>query len=111
MSVLPKQLVAGVQLTGVAASYYTSPTSTKTTIKSASITNTTAGVVAVTVYRVPSGGSATAGNTVISARNIAVNETYNCPELINKVLEAGDSLYALGLNLSLDVSGAQMVVN
>lgn len=67
--------------------------------------------MALTVYRVPSGGTANAGNTVISARNIAVNETYNCPELINKALQAGDSIYAIGNGLSFDVSGAEMVLN
>jgi hypothetical protein len=110
MTVTPKVLVAGVALTGSVATYYTTPAGKTTTVKSASVTNTTAGVVAVTVNRVPSGGSATAANTVISARNVAVGETYNCPELINKVLAAGDTLQALGLALSLDVSGAESVV-
>ena len=110
MSVTPKVLVAGVQLTGSAATYYTTPVGKTTTVKSASITNTTAGVIAATVYRVPSGGSAAAGNTIISARNVAAGDTYNCPEIINKVLAAGDTLQALGLNLSLDVSGAESVV-
>ena len=110
MSVRPKVLVAGVQLTAAAATYYTAPTGKIATIKSASVTNTTAGVVALTLYRVPSGGTAVAATTSISARNIAVGETYNCPEMINKVLEAGDTIQALGLNLSLDVSGAEAVV-
>lgn len=106
MSTTPTVLVAGVQLTGSAATYYTGTTGNRTTIKSASVTNTTAGVVALTMYRVPSGGSAGASNTIISARNIAAGETYNCPELVNKVLHAGDTIQALGLNLSLDVAGA-----
>ena len=109
MSVTPKVLVAGVQLTAAAVTYYTAPTGKIATIKSASVTNTTAGVVALTLYRVPSGGGASAANTIISARNVPVNETYNCPELINKVLAAGDTIQALGLNLSLDVSGAETV--
>lgn len=109
MSVTPKVLVAGLQLTGASAIYYTAPTGKIATIKSASATNTTAGVVALTLYRVPKAGAAAAANTIISARNVAVGETYNCPELINKVLEAGDTIQAFGLNLSLDVSGAETV--
>jgi len=111
MSANPSVLVSGVVLTGSAAVYATGPTGKKTTVKSASVTNTTAGVVALTVYRVPSGGSPAAGNTIISGRNLAVGETYNCPELINKVLEPGDTLQAFGLGLSFDVSGAQSVIN
>lgn len=110
MSTTPTVLVAGVAITGSAATYYTAPTGNRVTIKSASVTNTTAGVVALTLYRVPSGGAAGATNTVVSARSIAVNETYNCPELVNKVLHAGDTIQALGLNLSLDVSGAVTTV-
>lgn len=110
MSTVPTVLVAGVQLTAAAATYATGSAGNRTTIKSASVTNTTAGVVALTVYRVPSGGTAGASNTVISARSIAVGETYNCPELVNKVLHAGDTIQALGLNLSFDVSGAVTTV-
>ena len=110
MSTTPTVLVAGIQLTGSAATYYTAPTGNRVTIKSASVTNTTAGVVALTLYRVPSGGSASAANTIVSAKNVAVGETYNCPELVNKVLHAGDTIQALGLNLSLDVSGAVTTV-
>lgn len=110
MSTVPTVLVAGVQLTGAAVPYATGSTGNRTTIKSASVTNTTAGVVALTVYRVPSGGTAGASNTVISARSIAVGETYNCPELVNKVLHAGDTIQAMGLNLSFDVSGAVTTV-
>lgn len=110
MSTTPTVLVAGVALTGSAATYYTAPAGNRVTIKSASVTNTTGGVVSLTLYRVPSGGTAGATNTVISARSVAVNETYNCPELVNKVLHAGDTIQALGLSLSLDVSGAVTTV-
>ena len=45
----------------------------------------------------------------ISARNIAVGETYTCPELIGRVLEAGDFIQALGNGLSMDVSAFTQV--
>ena len=110
MSTVPSVLVAGVALTAADAVYFTASAGNRTTVKSASVTNTTAGVVALTVYRVPSGGSPASTNTVISARSIAVGETYNCPELVNKVLAPGDTIQAKGLNLSFDVSGAVTTV-
>lgn len=106
----PMVIVAGQVLTGSAATYFTGTTGDVYTIKSASVTNTTGGVVALTVYRVPSGGSVGAGPTLISARNIAVGETYNCPELINKALQAGDTLQALGNGLSFDVTAARSTI-
>jgi hypothetical protein len=108
MTVTPKVLVAGQVLTGSAATYYTAPALKRATIKSATVTNTTAGSVNLTVYRVPSGSTASAGNTIISARALATGVTESCPELVNKVLEAGDFIQALGLGLSFDVSGTEI---
>src|SRR5688572_161067 len=105
MTTTAKRLVSGSQLTGSAATYYTAPSLTKARIQAAALTNTTGGAVACTVYLVPSGGSAGATNTFISARSIAAGETYPCPELINQVIEAGGTIQALGLNVTLAVSG------
>jgi hypothetical protein len=91
-----------VQLTASAATYgIVVPALTKRVIRSASVTNTTGAPVALTVYLVPLGGTAAAANTIISARTIAVGETYNCPELVGKGINAGGFLQALGLNLTL----------
>lgn len=109
MSLTLKRLVSGSQLTGAAATYYTAPTNTKATIKSAVLTNTTGGAVACTVYLVPSAGTAGATNTLISAYNVAAGAAYTCPELINMVIEAGGTIQALGLNVTLVVSGAEVV--
>jgi hypothetical protein len=110
MSVQPKELVSNAVLTGAVVTYYGPvPSGKVATIKSASVSNSTAGVVAVTVYRVKNGGTAGAGSMQISARNVAVGETYNCPELINKVLEAGGTIQALGNGLGFDVSGTESV--
>jgi len=109
MALTLKRLISGSQLTAAAVAYYTAPANTKATIKSAALVNTTAGAVVCTVHLVPFGGSASATNTFISARSIAVNETYTCPELINQVLEAGGMIQALGLNVTLAISGAEVV--
>lgn len=105
MATTPTVLVAGQVLTGSAATYYTAPAATRVRVTNATVTNTTAGALALTAYRIASGGSASAGNTVISAKTIGAGETYNCPELINKVFAAGDFLQALGNGMSLDVHG------
>jgi hypothetical protein len=109
MSTTTKRLIAGSQLTGTAATYYTVPANTRAVLKAASLTNTTAGAVACTVYLVPSGGSAGASNAIISAKSVAANETYSCPELVNQVLESGYTVQAFGLNVTFMASGIEIV--
>lgn len=82
---------------------------TKRIIKSATITNTTAGAIAATVYLVPSGGTAGAANTLISARSIAPGEAYPCPELINQGLNAGGFVQALGNTLTFKYSATEII--
>jgi hypothetical protein len=87
--------IAAAQLGTSAATYYTAPTGTTATINNLSLTNTTAGVVTVTVYRVPSGGTAGASNTLVSAYSLAPNQTYVPPAAIGLQLTAGMTLQAL----------------
>lgn len=109
MTVSQKNIVPGVLLTGVLATLHASPTGTIERIINATITNDTAGVIAVTVHIISSGGSASSANKRISARNIAAGETYTCPELIGRVLQPGDFIQALGNGLSMDVSAFTQV--
>lgn len=78
-------------------------------IKAATITNTTAAPVAATVYLVPTGGAAGAGNTIISARSIAAGETYPCPELNGQGVNAGGFIQALGLGLTFKYTALDIV--
>lgn len=103
-TVAQKNIVPGVQLTAVAAIYYTVPVLHRARITNATLTNTTGSAVAVTVYLVTSGGSPGPSNVKISARTVGIGETYTCPELVNRILEPGDMLQAFGLSVSLDVS-------
>lgn len=66
--------------------------------------NSTAAPVVCEIYIVPSGGSASATNRKIK-RTIAVDETYSCPELVNKPMNAGGAVYALGNGVSFDYAG------
>lgn len=92
---LPKQLIAGAQLTASAASYYTVPANTITTISACSLTNSTATARTVTMYLVPNGGSAAVTNVVLSARTIAPGETYNVSSVIGQSIPAGATIQAL----------------
>ena len=111
---IPKRLVSGSALTGSAATYYTVPTNTnaviapKAIIRRMTFCNTTAGAVSVTAYLIPSGGSAAASNTIVSARSVAAGETWNSPEAEGHVLEAGGFIQALGNGVTLMVSGEEI---
>lgn len=107
-----KKLVEGSQLTTSAATYYTAPANTTTIIKKVTITNTSSGAVTVTIYLVPSGGSAGAANTITSAKSIAAGATYEAYEVENQVLMTSDSIQALAsaaTSLTLQASGIEVV--
>lgn len=95
MQRLPKRLVDGSQLTAAAATYYTTPANTLTTIASMSVTNTTGTARTVTVYLVPSGGTAGVLYCVCSGRTIAPGETYNVAGAIGQTLSASGFISAL----------------
>ncbi len=95
MSAIPKP-VAAAQLTASAATYYTTPAGARSIIKALSFTNTSASTTyTVTVYLVPSGGSASASNVIADTKAIAPKETWICNAALNEVLEAGGTLQAL----------------
>ena len=95
MQRLPKRLVDGSQLTATAATYYTTPANTLTTISACTLTNTTAGAVTATLHLVPNGGTATALNCILSARTLAAGESFNVGSAIGQTLPAGGTLQGL----------------
>lgn len=97
--------LASVLLTGSVATLYTSPANTYTVIKSAVVANDTGGAVSLTLYKVPSGGSAGATNIVVPLENVASKETYLVTELLNKVLAPGDTIQGKGLDMALTLDG------
>lgn len=77
----------------------------KAVIDKFTVTNTTGAPVTFAVNLVPSAGAASAANLVISAKSIAANETYNCPELVGQCLESGGFISTLaGAAASLTIS-------
>lgn len=106
MSINAKNLGDAV-LTGSLAAVYTAPSSTRAIVKQAALCNTTGSPVDVTVDVNPrSGGTA---RVLIDTRTLADEETYTCPELINLVVEAGGVVRASGLNVTMMLSGVEIV--
>lgn len=69
---------------------YTTPSNTKTIIDKFTVSNDSGGGVSFAVNIVDSGGSAGASNLILPTKTIADGETYECPELIGRRLNAGD---------------------
>lgn len=75
-------------LTATAATYYTVPASKTVQIDQASVFNSDASARTVTIYLVPSGGTASAENAIVTALSLAAGETKLVPELNHKLTEA-----------------------
>ena len=95
MQRLPTRIVNGAQLTATAATYYTVPSNTLTTISACSVTNTTVTAQKLTLYLVPADGTAGPSNCVCFGRVLAAGETYNVGGAIGQTLGAGGTVQAL----------------
>ena len=102
-----KELCAAAALTGTAASLYAVPTATKTQIRQANLLNTTASPVLVNIYIVPSAGSAATSNQFVNY-SVPAGASYQCPELIGKIMPTGSQIYALGSGVTFSASGAEI---
>ncbi len=101
-----KALIQGQHVGTSAAAYYTA--GALTVIDKFTASNTGPSAALLTVYIVPSSGSAAAGNRVLPPVNIDSLEAYLCAELVGHVLEIGDSIWALadtGSAISIRASG------
>lgn len=108
MATITPSYLGGGTLTTSAAAYVTASGSATLIIKKAVFTNTDSAARTITVHRVPSAGSATSGNMIISALSLSAGQTYDATELGNMVLTPGATLQALastGSVVNLFVSG------
>ena len=101
--------LCSVTLTGSIITCYTSPVNTYTVIRSATVVNNTTGVIPAEIHKVANGGSSDDTNILVPSKNIAAKDSYPCLELVNKVLEPGDTIQAKGNGLTLVVDGVQVV--
>jgi hypothetical protein len=107
----PKSFVNGVNLTDVAATYYTVPAGTRAIIKKATFVNDDTGVVTVTINLVPSGGSAGYANLITKAKALAAGETWSCSDMENHELEAGgfiSMVASVTLKIGARISGFEI---
>jgi len=110
MAVTLKVLVPPKQLENAQTSQYTA-TNVRAIIDKATITNTSANNVTVSVNLVTVSGSAGASNLIIDTRTIVPDETYLCPELVGQVLEAGgfiSTIAGTATSLTMRVSGREV---
>jgi P pilus assembly chaperone PapD len=110
MAVTSKVLVAPKQLENAQTTQYTA-TSVRAIIDKATITNTSAANVTVSVNLVTSGGSAGASNLIISSRTIVPGEAYLCPELVGQILDSGSFISTIAgaaTSLTMRVSGREV---
>lgn len=90
MTVTAKTLIQSKYAPNTQTTQYTTPVNTRTIIDKFTATNTDTTDQTISIHIVPSSGSATAENKIISAVEIAQDECRDFPELQNHILSAGD---------------------
>lgn len=94
MSTITKKAFAPAQLTGTAATYYTCPANTRSSVKKLTVHNNDTANRAVTVYLVPSAGTAGVTNIATIAQTLAPNESRDLYEIEGHSIAAGDTIQA-----------------
>jgi hypothetical protein len=110
MAVTARVLVPPKQLENTQTAQYTA-TNVRAIIDKATVTNTSASNVTLSVNLVTVSGSAGASNLIIDNRTIVPDETYLCPELVGQVLEAGgfiSTIAGAATSLTMRVSGREI---
>ena len=112
MTATPKVIVAAQDLANASALLYTSPANGKGTwIDKATATNHVAATHTVTVYLVPSGGSAGGTNVAVQAKPVAAAATDLLPEVVGKFLGPGDMIYAFAdaaASVNIGINGREL---
>lgn len=110
MTTTVKNIIPAKQAENSQTTQYTA-NGCKTIVDKFTVTNTTVSPVAITVNIVQSAGSASASNTIISAKSIAAGECYTCPELVGQTLEPGgfiSTLAGAAASLTIRASGREV---
>jgi hypothetical protein len=104
-----KQLSAATTLTTSAASLYTVPASTTTTVKTLLLANYSATDARATIHIVPSSGSVSAGNKVYGEVLVAANTTLQIDTAI--VIPTGAAIHGLASAnsaINVHISGVEI---
>jgi hypothetical protein len=104
-----KELKEVTGLTATAATLYTVPASTTTTVKTILLSNYTSTDRSVTLHLVPSGGSAAAGNKILGEVNVPANTTTTIDTAI--IMPTGAFLSGLAsvtTSVNVHISGVEI---
>ena len=71
---------------------YTCPANTTARVLKCTVTNDTTTAQTITFHKVESGGAVGVDKLILNAKAIGNKETYECPEVVGQVLDAGDFL-------------------
>lgn len=109
MTVTAKCLLEAKYAENSQTTQYTA-TNVRAIIDKCSVTNVTAGAVAISINVVASGGAASDANLILDTRSLAAGETYTCPEMVGQVLNSGDfisTIASAATSLVIRVSGRE----
>ncbi len=107
----PDVFVDGKLLTETIATYFECPREQRAIIKKMTVSNATIAAVAVSLYRVPVTKAAGNAYLIWNQKSVGINETREVFEFENHVLLPGDFIAAVGLDVSLMVSGVLVALN
>lgn len=84
------------QLAATDTTVYTCPLKTAARVLKCTACNDTTTVVTFNANKVPSGGSVAVTNLILNTKALGSKETYECPEVVGQVLDAGDIISMVG---------------
>ena len=96
----PSQIIAPVQIAASTTTYYTVPTKNTALISRLTFTNTDTSARTITVYFVPSAGTAGNDNMLVDAQSIPVDTTWICQEAEGHILPAGATIQMIASSAS-----------
>lgn len=109
MTVTAMALIESKDAAAALTLQYTASTGMRTTIDKFTSTNYSGGAQSLTVYLVPSGGSATSSN-LVKIKTLSAGECYIWPEIVGHILNAGDAIYtnaSAGTSINIRSSGRE----
>jgi hypothetical protein len=110
MAVTVKNIIPPKQAEAAQTAQYTA-VACKTIIDKFTVTNTSAANVTFSTNLIPVSGTAGNSNLILKTRTIVPAETYQCPELVGQVLEAGgfiSTLAGTATALTITASGREI---
>lgn len=110
MAVTVKNLIPPKQAEATQTAQYTA-VGCKTIIDKFTVTNTNTTNIVFSTNLIPALGTAGDSNLILKTRTIVPTETYQCPELVGQVLEAGgfiSTLASAATSLTITASGREI---